>query len=83
MTTVRPRLAPEAFARIVITCRVCARDLETYVVEAPADPREATLEEAAFICANKMQVHLMTEHGYPKALFYPRAKAAQTMEIPR
>jgi len=66
--TERPKVAAEYFARINMTCRVCGALLEAYGEETN-DPREPTLHDAAFQCANKMQAHLKEKHGYPNKLF--------------
>ena len=65
----RPKIGSEAFVRINMACRVCDKLLECYVLEKPEDPTTATLHDAAFLCANKMQAHLKDAHDYPPTIF--------------
>ncbi len=73
----RPKIAPKAFVRINMVCRVCDAMIECYVLEKPEDKFEATLHDAAFLGANKMQVHMQEKHDYPRSLFLdnPEEKA--------
>ena len=65
----RPKIHRNAYARINMTCRVCVEMLECYVLERNANPKEATIYDAAQQCAGTMAKHMQEEHGYPKSIF--------------